>query len=1033
MKKILTRQVNSDIQSSQLVNRRFFSSFLKIKVIGQYISLFVLVFSLFFLSQRGYIYAVDNPPTAPLNLLATVGDGQVALDWDTPSSDGGFTITDYVIEYKVSANSTWLTFNDGVSTTTNATVTGLTNGLSYDFRVKALNESGTEAARTTAVVDLFENGASADIGFMREDISTAETYWFLQHLGSGKYWSIALRNNTSGDGATIHILRNSLIRILMVNVDDTDGSVSTSGTGWSTLTEALSYGGSYRRNETTNSSVTFTTPANTTRVGTIANHTTNAGATKVLIDGDATRATKLPTAQQLVDGGVLAGTVLVANGGTLNPTDRILNQYTTSADHNTTTLLADDLTAGVHTVQLVVTGYKQGASSGVRLYITGFLYGTDTTTLSTSNIRFLTTYTIFDQSSAYEYAISYQPGGSGVTTFVGNGHGYDRETAFIVLVDGSPTTLTNGQIVDAASTAKVTRTSNIRHPSTSTTTQANSTVDYEMFSDTGLKMTTTIAWQGSSLIRAAYVSMYPSNTGLDKGSNSALSTDVTLTANDDAQVANGKGKAIYLWDSDDYYGALQYLPSLSSVANWQYTGSLYHSIQDRSDGIHKIYLSRVQDDVQESVTSSTTWNSVSYFKVGYFTAGTDESLEKGNISIDTSIETGAAVTLSNVILDTTAPVISSVGSSTTSSGATITWLTDENSSSLVEYGTSTSYGTSTTETDTSTRVTSHSVALSGLSSCTTYHYRVKSTDSASNQGTGADNTFNTAGCTSSNSSSSSSSTSSSPSAPVCSAQAPGSKAPWLYGAIPQSGNSILLYFTEADNPVDTYALEFGTKPGEYSFGATNIGGKGSRTYLVQSLTPNTTYYFRVRGGNGCAPGAWSNELSAKTMSLISFNNLQFTSSELDEVVTTPSSNVDTSKPSSETQDDETETAPESEITQVSETEGYIVNIKVTDTNKQAVGGAKVTMHSKVQETTTDENGIARFTNVEPGDHKVFIAYNGFEGEQSLNLTGDVKEFNLNVTVEAENVLLAPQVLIGAGVLLFIIVVLFILLMRARSK
>jgi hypothetical protein len=91
--------------------------------------------------------------------------------------------------------------------------------------------------------------------------------------------------------------------------------------------------------------------------------------------------------------------------------------------------------------------------------------------------------------------------------------------------------------------------------------------------------------------------------------------------------------------------------------------------------------------------------------------------------------------------DTTPPTISGVqSSSVTSSGATITWTTNEASSSVVEYGTTTSYGSTATG---SSGVTSHSVGLSGLSAGTTYHYRVKSTDGSGNTATSSDYTFTT--------------------------------------------------------------------------------------------------------------------------------------------------------------------------------------------------------------------------------------------------------------------------------------------------
>jgi hypothetical protein len=94
--------------------------------------------------------------------------------------------------------------------------------------------------------------------------------------------------------------------------------------------------------------------------------------------------------------------------------------------------------------------------------------------------------------------------------------------------------------------------------------------------------------------------------------------------------------------------------------------------------------------------------------------------------------------------DITAPVISAVtAGSLTTTGATITWTTDELADSQVEYGPTTSYGSSTGITNTSPRVTSHTVPLTGLAGATLYHYRVKSRDAAGNLQTGTDNSFTT--------------------------------------------------------------------------------------------------------------------------------------------------------------------------------------------------------------------------------------------------------------------------------------------------
>ncbi len=84
--------------------------------------------------------------------------------------------------------------------------------------------------------------------------------------------------------------------------------------------------------------------------------------------------------------------------------------------------------------------------------------------------------------------------------------------------------------------------------------------------------------------------------------------------------------------------------------------------------------------------------------------------------------------------DTTAPVISAVAASATVAGnATVTWTTDESSSSTVAYGTDPA-SLAATKSD-ATNVTGHSVTLPGLVPGTTYYFRVTATDRAGNSST----------------------------------------------------------------------------------------------------------------------------------------------------------------------------------------------------------------------------------------------------------------------------------------------------------
>ena len=80
-------------------------------------------------------------PGAPKNIGVTGGDEQVALNWTAPASDGGETITGY--EYEQNGSGAWTSTG---GTAPSATVTGLMNGLSYRFKVRALNSVGAGAA-----------------------------------------------------------------------------------------------------------------------------------------------------------------------------------------------------------------------------------------------------------------------------------------------------------------------------------------------------------------------------------------------------------------------------------------------------------------------------------------------------------------------------------------------------------------------------------------------------------------------------------------------------------------------------------------------------------------------------------------------------------------------------------------------------------------------------------------------------------------------------------------------------------------------
>ena len=84
-------------------------------------------------------------PVAPTSLTATaMSDMQIDLSWEV-LSDGGSTITDYVLEYSADGNTSWTVLTTSGTMTTFSDNTGLTAGTTRYYRVAAINRVGTGA------------------------------------------------------------------------------------------------------------------------------------------------------------------------------------------------------------------------------------------------------------------------------------------------------------------------------------------------------------------------------------------------------------------------------------------------------------------------------------------------------------------------------------------------------------------------------------------------------------------------------------------------------------------------------------------------------------------------------------------------------------------------------------------------------------------------------------------------------------------------------------------------------------------------
>jgi hypothetical protein len=130
---------------------------------------------------------ISDPPTA---LVATPQVGAVQLSWTAPADNGGSTIVDYIVEYRLAPAGTWSAYNDGVSSATAATISGLTQGWTYEFRVAAVNSLGVGAVSTTATTtvtyeplviavtpSLLVSGSTASVTWATNRTATSTLLW----------------------------------------------------------------------------------------------------------------------------------------------------------------------------------------------------------------------------------------------------------------------------------------------------------------------------------------------------------------------------------------------------------------------------------------------------------------------------------------------------------------------------------------------------------------------------------------------------------------------------------------------------------------------------------------------------------------------------------------------------------------------------------------------------------------------------------------------------------------------------------------
>ena len=171
--------------------------------------------------------------------------------------------------------------------------------------------------------------------------------------------------------------------------------------------------------------------------------------------------------------------------------------------------------------------------------------------------------------------------------------------------------------------------------------------------------------------------------------------------------------------------------------------------------------------------------------------------------------------------------------------------------------------------------------------------------------------------------------------------------------------------------------------------------------MVQGLSPGVKYYFRVRTGNGCAVGAWSKEVSVRTV-VFPFLPLLETLFDLP-----------------------------SQIGKEGHKE-YKVTVKVLGTDGTPLKGAVVTLHSDPKTEKTGDDGVVVFENVEKGEHQIAVSYLGKTGEKEIQLDSNTnEEYKFTITLNEERPFSHWSEKIA--IILLVILLLGVLFHRKRFK
>jgi alpha-L-arabinofuranosidase len=742
-------------------------------------------------TSGNYTFAVGNPPVITNIAVSALSASSATITWTTDQA------TSSLVNYGTTTGyGSTSTVNPALVTSHSVTLTGLSGGTTYDFDVVSANSVGTYTTSpngtftTSAGTPVISNVAVSAITSTGATITwtTDQSTSSLVNYGTtGTYGSSTTLNTTqvTSHSVTLTGLTPSTLYDFDVVSANAGGTSATSGnSSFTTAASAAPVISNIVVSSITNTGATIAWTTDQASSSQVSYGITTGYGTSTAVS------TTLVTSHSVTLTGLTAGTlydfaVVSANAANISATSVNSTFTTTGAP-----VISGVAVTSITNTGATITWTTDQATSSLVNYGTSVTYSSSTTLNTALLTSHSVTLTGLTPGTLYNFDV-----------VSANGSGTSATSANSTFTTTAAAPVISNVLVSALTNAGATITWTTDQASSS---QVNYGITTAYGSSTAVN-TTLVTSHSVTLTGLTAGTLYDFDVvSTNSGNTSGTSANSTFTTTGAPVISNITVTAItntgvtITWTTDQ---------ATSSLVNYGVTSS-YGTSTTVSPALvtsHSVTLT--------GLTGGTLYD----FDV---------------VSVNAS---GTSVTSANNTFTTSGtPVISNVAvSALTSTGATITWTTDQPTSSLVNYGTSTSYGSSTTVN--TTLVTTHSVTLTGLTAGTLYNFDVVSANSTGTSATSANSSFTTAAP-----------------APVISNIA--------VAAISNAGATI----TWTTDQASTSLVNYGTSTAYGSSTAVNTTLSTSHSVTLTGLTAGTLYDFDVVSANAGNSSATSANTSFTT-------------------------------------------------------------------------------------------------------------------------------------------------------------------------